>query len=230
MLEEGLSYPTQGDSWIGRFAIGGILTFLSFLIIPIFLIYGYFVRVLEYTIKGNKEPPEWEDWGNLLIDGLKGIVVTLVYAFIPIFVFGVLGTVFIGAGVSAGGDGGGIVAGLGLITFLLFIPAMFLVYYFVPAALCNMARRDSITAAFDFGMIKRVALTSDYFIAILLPIVVGILINFITTILAITIIGLILVPFVTFYGQVAIFHMFGIAFRENTDGDDAQETPTAAPA
>jgi hypothetical protein len=228
MLEEGLSYPAQGDEWIGRFAIGGILTFLTFLIIPTFIIYGYFVRVLEYTIDGKTEPPEWEDWGDLLIDGLKGIAVTLVYAFIPLTIFGVIGTVFLVGGASAGGEGGGLFAGLGLITFLLLIPVMFLVYYFVPAALCNMAREDSITAAFDLGMIKQVALTGDYFVAILLPIVVGIVINFITSILAITFVGLILVPFVTFYGQVAIFHMFGIAFRENADGVSSQNTTTAA--
>lgn len=230
MLEDGLTYPTRGESWIARFLIGGVLSLLSFLILPAFIVTGYLVRALGSTIRGDPDPPDWEDWGGLLVDGLKATLVILVYAVVPFAVFGVLSSVLIGAGSAAGGDGGGLLAGFGLLTMLLMIPALFVVYYFIPAALGNMAREDSFGAAFDFAVIKEVALSVEYFVAVLLPIVVGIITNVITWVLAITVVGLVLVPFVNFYGQLAIFHMFGIAFRETADGADTSQSSAAAPA
>ena len=66
MLEDGLSYPIRGD-WIGRIVIGGILGLLTVLVIPAFLVVGYLVRVLEETVAGDEVPPEFTDWGGLLI-------------------------------------------------------------------------------------------------------------------------------------------------------------------
>ena len=45
------------------------------------------------------------------------------------------------------------------------------------------------------------------------PLVVAVLLWIATSILALTGIGLLLVPFVQFYGQLAVFRMFGSAFR-----------------
>jgi len=227
MLEDGLSYPMQGDSWIGRVLIGGVMVFLAFLIIPIFFFQGYLLRVLGSTVRGEPEPPEWGDWGGLLIDGLKSAAVTFIYAFVPTAVFGVLAILFAGLGGAAGDSGGGIIAGFGVLTLLLFIPVMFLVYYIVPAALANMASDGSIGAAFDFDMLSNVVLSVDYFIAVLMPIVVGVLINIISFVLGITIIGYLLVPFVAFYGQVAIFRMFGLAFAKQSGGGTTTQSSAA---
>lgn len=230
MLEDGLSYPMQGDSWIGRILIGGIIGFLSILFFPIFIFVGYLVRVLESTINGDPEPPEWDDWGGLFVDGIKATIVGIAYSIIPTVVILGLGSVFVGIGAAAGDGGGGILAGFGLITMLLLIPVFFLVYYLVPAALANMAAEGTLGAAFDFGMIRNVVLTGDYLVAVLMPIVVGIAINIVTSILAITVVGLVLVPFVNFYGQVAVFRMFGLAFAKqaNKGGNQPHGTTVTA--
>jgi hypothetical protein len=229
MLEDGLSYPTRGDEWIGRFVIGAILTVFSILIVPAVLIMGYFLRAFEHTIDGRTEPPEWDDWGALFVDGLKAIVVTVVYSIVPFAVFGTLAFLLVGAGASLGDTGGGLVAGFGLLTLLMMIPAMALVYYFIPAALGNMARKGTFGAAFDPAVIKQVAFSGEYLAAVLLPIVISLVVNFVTAFLAATIVGLVLVPFVGFYGQLAIFRMFGIAFRERINGTTNAET-VASPA
>ena len=230
MLEDGLSYPMQGDSWIGRTLIGGLLLVFSPFVLPAFVFYGYLLRVLGSTIEGEAEPPAWGDWGGLLVDGLKATVVGIVYALVPtILIFGV-GAVFIGAGSAAGSDGGGLLAGFGILTVLLTIPVLFLVYYLVPAALSNMAAEGSLGAAFDVDMLKQVVLTSDYFIAVLLPIVVGIGINVVAQILAITIVGLLVVPFLMFYGQVAVFRMFGLAFAKQADKISGQPSTVTTSA
>jgi len=229
MLEDGLSYPMQGDSWIAQMLIGGVLLTFFFLLIPLLAFNGYLLRVIGTTVQGESEPPAWDDWGELIVDGIKFSIVGFVYSIVPmVVIFGIGGTL-IGLGGAAGDSGGGIIAGFGLIAFLLLIPVLFLIYYIVPAALANMAVEGSLGAAFDFSLLKNVVLTSDYFIAVLMPIVVGIITNIISNVLAFTVIGLVLVPFVSYYGQVAVFRMFGTAFANQTNKNAQQVTgPTTS--
>lgn len=225
MLEDGLSYPLRGD-WIGRVAIGGILGFLSILVVPALAISGYTLEVIRQTVAGEDEPPEWDDWGGLIVDGIKVAVVAFVYSIVPTIVVLGVGITMLGIGGAAGDTGGGIVAGVGILTFLLLIPVMFIVYYLVPAALANMAIEGNLGAAFDVDVMRDVVLTSEYFLAVLMPIVVGILLNVVASILAVTVVGLVLVPFVSFYGQVAVFRMFGTAFAD-TSGKGAGRSASA---
>jgi len=90
------------------------------------------------------------------------------------------------------------------------------VLYLVPAALTNYAVEGSIGAAFDIGAIKPVVLSMDYLMAMLIPVFVAIGVNMIAGILAITIIGLLLVPFLYFYTYVAVFRMYGLAFAKTS--------------
>jgi hypothetical protein len=50
-----------------------------------------------------------------------------------------------------------------------------------------------------------------------MPIVVAVITWIATAVLAVTVVGLLLVPFVQFYGQVAVFRMFGSAFASVND-------------
>lgn len=229
MLEDGLSYPMQGDSWIVQMLIGGVLLTFFFLLIPLLAFNGYLLRVIGTTVRGESQPPAWDDWGELIVDGIKFTIVGLVYSIVPMVVIFGVGGALIGLGGAAGNSSGGLIAGFGLMAFLLLIPVLFLVYYIVPAALANMAVEGSLGAAFDFSLLKNVVLTTDYFIAVLMPIVVGIITNIISNILAFTVIGLILVPFVSYYGQVAVFRMFGTAFANQTNQNAQQVTgPTTS--
>lgn len=212
MLEDGLSYPARGD-WIGRIAIGGLLLIFSVLLLPLFLVMGYLINVLKTTVNGDSEPPAFEAWGDLFVKGIVGTVISFVYSIVPFLIFGGIAVVFTGLGGLVGGDGGGILAGIGFLTFLLAIPVVFLVYYMVPAALTNYAIEGKLGAAFEFGTLKPVLLSGEYLVAVLAPLVVAVLLWIVTGILSITIIGVVLVPFLQFYGQVAVFRMFGSAFK-----------------
>lgn len=211
MLEDGLSYPVRGD-WIGRIIIGGALSFFSFLILPIFLVNGYLLRVLEGTVEGYEEPPEFTDWGTLFAKGVGAFVIVFAYALIPLVLYMIIISMFVGGGAAIGGDAGGFMAGFGLLAMFLAIPLLLVVYYLIPAALSNYAAEGEIAAGFDFGVIRDVVLTSEYLIAVLLPIVVAIILWMATFVLAMTVIGIVFLPFLQFYGQVAVFRMFGVAF------------------
>lgn len=211
MLEDGLSYPLNGDSALGRIVIGGLLGFGSFLIVPAIALMGYLVWVLEGAARGDEEPPAFEDWGEMIVDGLKAIVVSLVYGIIPFALVFVSFFVVLG-GASAGDSAGGILGGIGALGILVSLVAMFLLYYLIPAALTNMALEDSFGAAFDFGTIKQAVLSVDYLVAWLIPFVLAALVNVVVLLLSITVVGLVVVPFLQFYVQVAAFYMFGVAF------------------
>lgn len=228
MLEDGLSYPIRGE-WIGRLLIGGLLAIFSVLLIPLFPLIGYFIRVLNRTVAGEDEPPAFDDWGDLFGKGVVGAIIALVYSIVPFLVFGTITFVLVGTGGLIGGRGGSALAGLSALSLLLMVPAVFLVYYTVPAALTSYAIDGKIGAAFDFGTMKPILLSSEYLIASLLPLVVAVGIWLVTAALSITIVGLLLVPFLQFYGQVAVFRMFGSAYSSvDATGRRADSATTTA--
>jgi hypothetical protein len=206
----------RGD-WVGRIIIGGVLAILSILVIPAFVLFGYLVEVARDTIGGGNEPPEFANWGELLKDGLIAIIISLVYSAVPVVVIGGISAVLLGGGSAVGGDGGGILAGFGILSIFLLIPIFFLIYYIVPAAISAYADQDSIGAAFSLNRLKPVLLSSSYVVAVLFPIIIGVAIQVATAVLAITVVGLVLVPFLQFYGNVAVFRMFGNAYQESTN-------------
>ena len=234
MLEDGFSYPLR-DDWIGRIVIGGVLGFLSVLVVPAFLIVGYLVRVLEGTIRGEEVPPEFTDWGDLLMKGVIGTIIGVAYTVIPVVAYGVVIAVVAGTGGAVGGDAGALIGAVGVLLALAFIPVLFLVYYAVPAALSAYAARGELGAAFDPDLLKPALFSTEYLVAVLMPIVVAIVTWIATVVLAVTVVGLLLVPFVQFYGQVAVFRMFGTAFATVNDrvegasgGAGPVDDPTAA--
>lgn len=79
MFGEALRFPIAGDSALKNLLIGGVLGLLGFLLVPAFFVQGYLVRVLRVAVDGGDEPPVFDEWGDLLVDGLKLFVVTLAY-------------------------------------------------------------------------------------------------------------------------------------------------------
>ncbi len=220
MLKDGLSYPVRGD-WVGRIVIGGVLGFLSVLVLPGIVVLGYLVRVLETTVSGADVPPEFIDWGDLLVTGIVGTLIALAYTVLPVVVYAVAVLVVFGTGGAIGGDAGAFVGVVGVLMALGFLPVLLLVYYAVPAALTAYAVSGDVGAAFDVARLKPTLLSSAYFVSVLMPLVVSLLLWVVTAVLAVTVVGLVLVPFVQFYGQVAVFRMFGSAFAAESDRIDA---------
>jgi len=42
------------------------------------------MRVIRQTADGDDEPPVFEAWSDLLVEGLKAFVVTFVYSLLPL--------------------------------------------------------------------------------------------------------------------------------------------------
>lgn len=222
MIEEAIKYPMNRDDWVKQLIIAGVLVFFFWLIIPAFILGGYFIDVLRQSEAGNEQPPAFDDWGKLLVDGLKGLVIAFVYYLVPTIIFMVVFFI-LGAG-SAGlmGLGGrtGAAAGLAglgifilILTLLFFLVALILAYI-LPAALVNFARTDRMGEAFDFGTIKDAVMTSEYLVGWLLAFVINIVTGVVVQILAFTLVGLLLVPFIYYYAYTVMNNLYGRAFAK----------------
>jgi len=120
--------------------IGGFLTLLSPLILPLFFVLGYLLELAEFTLKGKLETmPYWNNWKRLLIKGIKVSAVFIIF-FVPIIViqFLEMGESYIGMGISV----------VNIITFVLIYPL----------AIVRLAEKECIKEAFNikliFGKIK----------------------------------------------------------------------------
>lgn len=165
MLEDTFTYPTEHESWIKTVLIGGVLTFLSFLILPLFIVQGYVIRVIRTSIDGASSPPEFDGWGELLVDGLKAWVIGIVYMLIPILV----AVLTIGGSMGAlatGGRMGTAVGFAGMLGGLTITTGFALVFgYVAVAAIVNFAHEGQLGAGFDVDQLKTLVLDSEFALA-----------------------------------------------------------------
>lgn len=198
-ISETVQYPTTSDEWTTTILIGGVLTFLGVFLIPLFLVYGYLIKIIRTNHESPTPPGTFEDWGSLFIDGLQTWIISILYFLIPI----IIGAATIGwsvlllaTGTPAGTIGGigGLLAGA-LITSILFL----LFAYVAVAGIVNFAIKKQFTAAFDIETLKTVGLNSDYAIAWLLSVIVFFVAGLVNLI---PFIGWFLSPFAWFYAAI----------------------------
>lgn len=224
MIESALRYPTESDEWTKTVAIGGVLTLFGFLLLPLFVVYGYVVRVVQECTAGNREPPVFEEWGDLLVDGLQAWVIGIVYLLVPL----VVGAVTVGGSIAAmvSGTRAGTAAGLaGLGIGLLVTFVLSLVFgYVAVAAIVNFAREGEFGAAFDFGVLRAVVFDRDYAVAWLVSVVVFIAAGVIAGALnAIPFLGAILGAFVGFYALVVAANLWADGFERASESTPVTE-------
>lgn len=92
-----LTFMWEDPRWKEKIAIGAALALFSPLIVPVILIMGYGVRVMQNVRAGQQYPmPEWNDWSGDLVRGFKLGVVYLIWALpiilvtIPLTVGGIM--------------------------------------------------------------------------------------------------------------------------------------------
>ena len=235
MISASLGYLRDSDDAIKTTAIGGVLLLLSPLLIPVFLVLGYLMRVLRGTADGNDEPPVFDAWGDLLVDGLKAFVVTFVYSVLPLAVLAVVGvfgvgTVLIGAGDSAlaGLIGGTLVLVLALVALVVSVAGV----YVTPAALSNYAETDRVSGGFAFGTIWTAITTKAYAVGWLYAFAVILAGSLAIGVLSVVpVLGTIAGVFVQFYAVIAAYYIVGHTWADvrpvaaEREGADPVERP-----
>ncbi|MBU4534687.1 MAG: DUF4013 domain-containing protein [Euryarchaeota archaeon] len=182
IYSDAIQYPSS--DW-KKVIILGIITILSILIVPIFLVMGYVFRALKASIAGSEELPEFDEWGDMLVDGLKVFLVGFVYFLIPaiILFIGIGGSIF---AMTPTGDPTTFFALFGATALIAAIVA-FILGLMLYIALANMAYYDSdLGAAFRFSEILEIISQIgwvDYILWYIVLVVVGAVGGFIVSIL-----------------------------------------------
>ncbi|WP_410767186.1 DUF4013 domain-containing protein [Haloferax sp. DFSO60] len=217
MLSDALLFLKNSDDWVATTVIGGVLSLLSILIIPAFILQGYFVKTMRAAANGDEAAPSFTDWGEMLVDGVKLFVIGLGWSLVvivPILILGIflgLGSAALTQGAADPSAAGSVGLSIfGFVGFLLIGLLGLVVGFLYPAASANFAIEGNLGAGFDVRTIIGAAFTGEYVVAWLLAIVVSIVLGTIGSLLSIVLIGI----FVLFYVQVATFYLWARGYAD----------------
>jgi predicted flap endonuclease-1-like 5' DNA nuclease len=208
MIRDAIEYPLEGDDAAMRLVIGGALVLLSPLVIPNVLIGGFSVAICRTVVEGRPEPPAFDDWGKLAVDGLAVVAISLVY-WLPALVvgtvgFGTVAIVLFGIGRDPGTLAGPLSVVLAFGGGLLALAYSVVVGYVLPASIVNYARTGDLSAAWNFGTIRTIVVNGDYAKGWL----VGVGLLFAFNAAASSLIWILVGFPVLFFGQVAAMYVF----------------------
>jgi hypothetical protein len=229
-------FPFQGPNWQRRFLIGAGLIFAGFLvpIAPLVFVNGYILRVMRQAIEGEELVlPEWEDWGGLAIDGLRVMLVDLVYLLpgIAVFVGGMILYWISFTLLMVAAEGGGDAALQAPLLSMVSIGIMFLSMLVssvlsllggvpLPMATAHFAAQDKVAAAFRvrewWALLRNNKL--GYFIAWVIVAGLMAIWYFVGMMAYYTVVLCCLIPFLGaplgFYLSLVGAALFGHAYRE----------------
>ena len=130
----------------------GVICFFSFLLLPAFLITGYNYRVINTAVHGvinGRDPlPDFEDLISMFVDGVKVVIVQILYLLVPIIIFFIFALI---AGQVSNVAGLAIMIIGCILTFVAFV----VVELMIQIGLCHMAYNDgAFSKAFAISEIK----------------------------------------------------------------------------
>jgi hypothetical protein len=175
-IGKSFGYVFDDDEWITKILIAaGILLlgiFFFWLLIPsilaALLLGGYGVEITRRVIRGDTEVlPKWDNWGELLVDGLKAWIIEIIYA-LPIIVLGVCLSIPLGILSEEAQEVSALLSVCLSGIYFLWGIAMGLL---LPAAIAMFVAEEEVSAAFRFGDVF--GLVRDNFVTYLLVLVVG---------------------------------------------------------
>ncbi|AEG17323.1 DUF4013 domain-containing protein [Methanobacterium paludis] len=178
------------------------------------LIFGYEFRIIKSSLDGVNEPPEFNAWIEMFVDGIKVSIVSFVYAIPAILIILVFIVSISSSNISLNI---GFVALIAILYAIIVIPILLM-------AIANMANNDSkLGSAFRFHELINKISTKGWKNLIIWYIVTGIIyliifsigvvvtniFSLINSIVGIVLVSLILNPYIYMYlsRSVALFYM-----------------------
>jgi Protein of unknown function (DUF4013) len=154
-------FVVDDPDWVKKILIGGAFTLASALIVGLFFVAGYWVRLLRRVAAGEPLPlPEWDDLGGIFRDGLPVMGVYFVHllgVLVVVAAFGCAGgLVVFGLGGLGGAsheaaDALGALGALGFAGFYLVLILLGLALgLYLPAAFVRVALRGELKDGFDW--------------------------------------------------------------------------------
>lgn len=199
-----------------------ILTVISIIPIVNFMSAGYMLRIIKSTLAGVDEVPGFDDLGELFIDGIKILIVSIVYMIVPLIIYFVA---LFPLMLSDPSNPSALLSGIAIVILLIDVIVSIIFALVLYPAIVNMALYDSeIGAAFRFSeVLNRIKAIGwgDYIlwiIAILITsFIVGIIAGIIGAILIIIIIGPLLWIVASAYLTMFQARSIGLLFSESLE-------------
>lgn len=154
-------FAFDDPEWIKKMLLGGLFTFLGMLIVGVFFVSGYVLRLVRRTAKGEARPlPEWDDLGGLFGEGVPVVGVYLAHVLpvtlLPLFLL-VASALVLGGSASLAERSEQLAGALGALLSLVilglyavFMLAMLALMFYLPSALVRLALLGRFGAAFEW--------------------------------------------------------------------------------
>lgn len=227
-IGKSISFVFEDEHWLQKVLIGGLIVLatiiFSWTIIGLFvgigLLLGYSLDLLKNVRRGNPRPlPEWDDWGDKTVKGIKLMLVFLVWA-IPLIIVAIPTSLL---GSFSENNDAGILIGL-FITCLSCLMVLYalLLSILSPAIIIKFAEEERFADGFAFSKIFSFTRDNigDIIIAVLVLWAVQIVAGIVGSILCL--IGLL---FTSFWTNLVQFHLFGQIGLDLADVDGGESTP-----
>jgi len=144
-----------GDSfaYVKEAVLGKWMKWVMLIIATVLLmipLMGYALKVL----RGETPAPEVEDWGTLFIDGIKYMIIAIIWLLPVYIVMGIL--MVIGFGAAMTGDESADLAGMGIMAIDMIVVAILavIIALFMMIGVVRFARTGSTGEAFNFSAIR----------------------------------------------------------------------------
>ena len=194
----GESFAYAKDALVGKW-MQWVLLLVATILLAIPLL-GYSLKVL----RGEKPAPEVTGWGTLIIDGIKCLIVSIIWAIPALIIFFVMLGSLAGALVSGNPATALAFIGGAILGFVIFIIVALITGLLATIGIVRFARTGSMGEAFNFGAILETIGKLgwvSYFIALL---IIGVIIGIIEVVLtSVPVVGqlilFILLPFLVLW-------------------------------
>jgi hypothetical protein len=217
-IGKSFAFVFEDDQWITKILIAAAILLVGILfswvlaiplILAVALLSGYMVEIIRRVIAGQVDGlPDWDDWGALLTDGIKFMVVGIVYAIPLIIIAFCLG---VPMGIFSE-DAEALSSFLGLVLSCLTFIYAIAMSIVLPAAVAFWVADDDLGAAFRFGDVFRFTgdNLSTYLITFVMSWVAQIIGNLGAVVCGVG--WLVTVP----YAYMVMGHLYGQAYTEGT--------------
>lgn len=200
------TFVFQDAEWLKKTLLGGLFVLAGVLVVGHFFVLGYLARLVRNVVASVPRPlPEWDDLGELFVEGVKYVLILVIY-WMPVVILALL--IVIPAAVAGGHDSELPPPALTALVCLV-LPLCLLIMIVLPVALVHAAVTNRFGAAFEIG--KIVGFIKANFVNYLLAIVVYFVAHTLSQV------GIVLfcvgVVFTSFLGTVMAAYAFADAYR-----------------
>jgi hypothetical protein len=142
-IQKLLGFPFQDKKGVSKFLIAALFLIFSGFVVPALFLIGWFMRIAKNVMvtKTLGDLPEWDEWGHMILDGLKLVAVVLIYYLPAMVLFPIslaLGFIPVVGWISGG-----------ILSWLTYLVTVALTIFVIPAIL-NMIDKGNFGAAFHF--------------------------------------------------------------------------------